>query len=222
MKSIRAKLARLAAAVVASLIVATSAYASTVIVDYSGGAEGPGLAMELTDAGIFQTAGGAAVQSLLNWADFIPVADGLGKVKITNVALTGVADSSIPGVYAQQTTGGKIELFDLSDTLLLSVAFTDGLLEETASGVGSQFTVGTSTFGGPLGAYLVPTSASHSLSLVNFTPAGINQDTKQLSAGSGFGNGLVNGDQSRVPEPMTLLLLGSGLVSGIAARRKAA
>ena len=219
MKSLRAKLAKLAAAVVASLIVATSAYATPVsVLDYSGG-DTPGLAMELTAGGIFQTTGGAAVQSLLNWAGFLPAVDGVGKVKITGVNLTGSASSLIPGVYAQATTGGKIEIFDLSDVLLLSVDFTTGVLSVTASGVGSQFTVGTATFGGPLGAYLVPTSATHSLSLVNFTPAGIGQN-ENLLAGSGYGNGLVAGEQ--VPEPMTLLLLGSGLIGGIAARRKAA
>lgn len=219
MKFIRAKLARLAAAVVASLIVASSAFAAPLtVLDYSGG-NTPGLSMELTAGGIFQTTGGAAIQSLLNWAGFLPAVDGLGKVKISNVSLTGSASNAIPGVFAQATTGGKIEIFDLSDVLLLSVDFTTGVLQTTASGVGSQFTVGISTFGGPLGAYLVPTSAAHSLSLVNFTPAGIGQNGNLL-AGSGFGNGLVQGEE--VPEPMTLLLLGSGLIGGIAARRKAA
>lgn len=218
MKSLRIKLAKLAAAVVASLIVATSAYATPVtVLDYSG-ADTPGLAMELTDSGIFQTVGGA-VQSLLNWVGFLPAVDGIGKVKITGVTLTGLAAAVIPGVYQQATTGGKVEVLDLSDALLLSVDFSDGLLQVTASGVGSQFTTGIATFGGPLGAYLVPLSATHSLSLVNFAPVGIGQNGSLL-AGSGFGNGVIAGDQ--VPEPMTLLLLGSGLIGGIAARRKAA
>jgi len=218
MKSLRAKLAKLAAAVVASLIVATSAYATPVtVLDYSGG-DTPGLAMELTDGGIFQTIGGA-VQSLLNWAGFLPVADGIGKIKISGVSLAGLASAVIPGVYQQATTGGKIEVTDISDVLLLSIDFTDGLLQVTASGVGSQFTTGIATFGGPLGAYLVPLSATHSLSLVNFTPAGIGENGSLL-AGAGFGNGVVAGEQ--VPEPMTLLLLGSGLIGGIASRRKAA
>jgi len=223
MKSLRAKLARLAAAVVASLTIATiiamPAFATPVtVLDYSGG-DNPGLSMELTAGGVFQTAGGAAVQSLLNWAGFLPAVDGLGKVKISGVALSGAASVLLPGVYVQATTGGKIEITDLSDVLLLSVDFTTGVLQVTASGVGSQFTVGTSTFGGPLGAYLTPTSATHSLSLVNFTPAGIGENNRLL-AGAGFGNGVVAGEQ--VPEPMTLLLLGSGLIGGIAARRKAA
>jgi hypothetical protein len=217
MKSLRAKLARLAAAVVASLIVATSAYAlplPVTVLDYSGF-----LPMQLTDTGIFQTVDGAAVESLLNWSGFIPLADGAGKVRITGVTLTGTASNPVPGLYAQSTTGGMIEVFDLSDVLQLSVAFTDGLLQVATSGVGSQFTTGTASFGGALAAYLAPTSAAHSLSLVNFSSAGIGENLSLLP-GTGVGNGVIAG--SEVPEPMTLLLLGSGLIGGIAARRKAA
>lgn len=218
MKSLRAKLAKLAAAVLTALVVATNVSAAPItVLDYSG-IDDPGIGVELTAGGVFQTVGGGALSSFLNWASGLPVADAIGKVSITGVSLTGSATTVVAGVYSQDTTGGKIEILDSSNNLLLEVDFTSGNLVVTSSGVGSQFTVGTATFSGALAAYLVADSATHSLSLLNFAPSGIGTNGS-LVAGSGWANGLVGGNDA-VPEPATMLLLGSGILGVIGARRQ--
>lgn len=204
------------------LLGVNSAHALPVVnvLDYAGNLA-PGIAAEITDKGVFQTRGGDEISSFLNWANFLPVVDGVGRVKISNVSLVGVASSIIPGVFSQATSGGQLDVYSNSNELLLSVSFTSGAISLASSGTGGQFTVGTSTFSGLLASYFIPTSASHSISLINWNPVSINQVTSNLGASSGFGNGLVAGS-TQVPEPATMLLLGSGILGAAIKKRKTA
>ncbi len=212
----------LIAALVAVIVLSTSQASALPVtaLDYSGDAD-PGVAMEITAGSVFQTAGAAALSSFLNWGDFLPAADAIGKVKITNVALTGTVTTVVPGVYTQATSGGKVEAFDLADNLLLSVDFTVGQILLTAAGTGGQFTAGVATFGGALASYFVPTSATHSVSFVNWNPVQVldTQNGAQFATSGGYGNGLIAGEP--VPEPATMLLLGSGVLGMMARRRRA-
>jgi hypothetical protein len=206
------------ALILAFTLTAKSANAISVF-EYSG-VSSVGVAVELTSTGVFQTTGGAALSSLLsNWAPIVGLPNSVGKIKITGVNLTGNAVNQF-GSFIQATTGGLIEALDAANNVLLSATFTNGVLSMAGNGAGSQLTIGLATFGGQYASLFVPTSATHAISFISWSAVGIGQNGS-LIAGNGVGNGLVSGTQETVPEPATMLLLGSGLL-GAAVKKKRA
>ncbi|HMO18362.1 MAG TPA: PEP-CTERM sorting domain-containing protein [Oligoflexia bacterium] len=149
---------------------------------------------------------------------------------IDSVMASGPA-SLVGPVIVQGTTGGTFSLWDDSNTLLLTGTLGTGAITgATGVDTGSVFSTEVFSFtGGSL------------LSLVNGTPAGISFAlTNILSGGlSGMYTGLDTSGQSLflldftadssgqitgspIPEPSTMLLIGSALVGGLVRRRKIA
>jgi hypothetical protein len=150
---------------------------------------------------------------------------------LSNLARSGPAIASIPGFVIQNFAGGTFNLYDPSNSLLLSGLLTTSSLQGTTGppGTGAVFTTNiASVTGGSLAAFIVPTSLALSMNLTN------------VNGGAGFsvGDGVVlnpfvadsvvniSGDPTPLggglPEPGTLVLATIALFAGTAVRRRAA
>lgn len=150
-------------------------------------------------------------------------------------SLGGVTASGLAivtsGVITQLTTSGTFDLYAADNSLLLSGALNSGVLSGgIASSTGSFFNSTAATFtGGSLLAYLAPTPAGISIALSNI----LNDSGSigmaiadgctgqcQLRDFNASADGLMDG--KAVPEPVTALLLTTGLMSAFFVRRRQA
>jgi len=89
---------------------------------------------------------------------------------LSNLARSGPANASIPGFVIQNFAGGTFNLYDPSNSLLLSGLLTTSSLQGTTGppGTGAVFTTNiASVTGGSLAAFIVPTSLALSMNLTN-------------------------------------------------------
>lgn len=151
---------------------------------------------------------------------------------IASFSLDSVLASGAPAVngtlVVQETTGGTFELYDPSNVLLLSGTLSSGALTGTSTdSTGSFFNTTFATFtGGSLAALLDPNTAGLSLALTSIFSAagpGLHVVNGALSPFSADAAGLLEGSAStQVPEPITAVMLLSGLAVGGAVRRRKA
>jgi hypothetical protein len=232
----------LVGAAVCALIYANACalHASTII-KLNLGNVGPDLSMN--GAGILGTTndGNAATTGDQNtdveYTGFLePISDintSAASFSLSNLARSGPAIVSIPGFVIQNFAGGTFNLYNPSNSLLLSGLLTTSSLQGTVGppATGAVFTTNiASVTGGSLAPFIVPTSLALSMNLTN------------VNGGTGFsvGGGLepflnpfvadsvvnISGDPTPLggglPEPGTLVLATVALFAGTAVRRRAA
>ncbi len=165
---------------------------------------------------------------------FTGILDGVADIDDPNASFT-LADIVLsgPGIMAgpvvvQETAGGSFSLWSTSNQLLLSgLLGTGALTGSTAQSTGSYFTTSFSSFsGGSLAALLDPNSAALSLALAGiFTDGspGLRLVGGVLQPFTADGLIAIEGSPSNeVPEPMTGILVLSGIALAAMARRKKA
>jgi hypothetical protein len=213
---------------------ACALHASTILKLNLGGV-GPDLSM---NAGILGTvndgnAGTVGQQNTdVEYTGFLePIPDintGNGSFTLSNLVATGPPISA--GVVIQNFTGGTFNLFDPSNSLLLSGLLTTSSLQGTLGppATGAVFTTNVaSVTGGSLAPFIVPGSLGLSMNLTN------------VNGGAGFSvnDGVflnpfvadafvsISGNPTDLggglPEPGTLFLATVALVTGAAVRRRA-
>jgi hypothetical protein len=230
------KLIRVAGlALVGGLLSASSAFAAsvTIVEVHLGGVGQPDLQFV---SGVLSTVndGDAATPGDQNTDVFFDslldsVADIISGASFT---LAGVGASGTPVVSAagisQHTSGGTFNLYgeDAAHTLLLSGTLGDGeIVGADSSSIGSFFTtqIGSLTGGSLLGLLPANIPVLIGFSLGSLTSAdGSGLDVINTVNGPALGDFTANGTGliDVVPEPASFALLLSGLLGGVAARRR--
>jgi hypothetical protein len=149
---------------------------------------------------------------------------------LSNLVRTGAPNVSVPGFVIQNFTGGTLNLYDPSNTLLLSGLLTTSSLQGTTGppGTGAVFSTNLATVtGGFLAPFIVPGSLALSMNLTNVNGgAGFSVNGGVLLnpfVADSFAN--ISGDPTPLggglPEPGTLVLATLALFAGTAVRRRA-
>ncbi len=162
----------------------------------------------------------------LNFTGFLDtlLTDISGGASFTLDSVTAVGGASMNGVLiSQQTEGGTFSVWDASNNLLLSAELGEGSINGTDDvGTGSFFNTEVVNFtGGSLLNFVAPSPGGISLALASILTNGnpgldvVNGVLQDFTANA---DGLITGEP--VPEPSTVALLLSGLVGGVARRKK--
>ncbi len=221
---------------VASLFFSSSVFADTII-KFDLGSTGPdveyvGGVFSTVDDGVVGTIG--EQDSGIDFTGFLDgaIADILvgASITIDNVIASGAANIVGP-IIAQETTGGTISLWDNVGGLLLTGTLGSGAITGSQGGeTGSFFNTTVMTYtAGSLLSFVSPTPAGISIALNGILSGGLvgmnvafnpNTNAFELQNFTSDASGLLTG--SAVPEPASMLLLGSAIFGGIASRRKKA
>jgi len=163
----------------------------------------------------------------LNFTGFLAglIADISGGASFTLDGITAIGNATLIGaLVAQQTNGGTFSVWDVSNNLLLSAELGEGYINGTNSvGTASFFNTEIVNYtGGSLLNLIAPAPGGISLALASILTdgkVGLDVVNDKLQNFSANGSGLITGDAA-VPEPTTVLLLMSGLIGGVARRKK--
>ncbi len=226
---------KLKTALIAGLAALTISPASAVtIIKFDLGSTGPDVQyssgmLSTVDDGDATTAGDQ--NTGIDFVNFLdgPFSDILAgaSISLSNIMATG--SSVVLGtLVTQATTGGTFDVYDPSNNLLLSGSLGDGAITgSNADSTGSFFNTAVANFtSGSLLSSLAATPAGFSISFTNIlSSAGafMNVGTSGLDPFTADATGQIEGDPAAaVPEPATLALLVSGVLGGIAKRKKRA
>jgi hypothetical protein len=214
-----------------------SALTVTVIKVDLGGTIGPDVGLTGTTFGTISDGMGATTgdqNTSVTYQGFLSglpaITTGNASFSLTGVTLAGPANV-IGSVVNQLTTGGTFNLWDPSNSLLLSGLLTGGDISgTTTSSAGSFFNVGVATFtgGSLLTSYLASTPAALSLSLTGIIGTDLSGNQTpglyvhcngscNLNNFTANATGLIDG--APVPEPASALLLLSGFFGGLGGLR---
>lgn len=222
------KLNKVILAAVVALFVTTTANATTIL-KLNFGSTGPdfqyaGGILSTIDDGDAATAGDqntqAAFEGLL--AGVPDITTDIASVTFDGITADGAA-TILPGFVVQNTIGGTFDLWDSSNTLLLSATIDSGSISGPlgAAATGSFVTL---SLGNYTGGTLLPL-----LGGANAASIGVSFTDVASRSGAGFS---VNGTSlnaftadatanlAAVPEPTTVGLLLAGLAGGFGVRRK--
>lgn len=144
---------------------------------------------------------------------------------LSNVAKSGAANLSIPGLVVQSFAGGDYWLYDDSNLLLLSGTLGDSALSGPigAPATGALFTTTLgSVSGGSLAGMIAPNSISLSMSMTDINGgAGFSVTNNDLDSFTTDVTLNIAADQREIPEPASVVLaMVGGLLVTLVIRRR--
>jgi hypothetical protein len=226
------------AAVCALIYANACALHASTIIKLNLGSVGPDVSMNA--AGILGTSSDGNAGTIgdqntnVEYTSFLePIPDintSIASFTLSNLAAAGPAFQPVPGVVVQNFAGGTFNLYDPSNSLLLSGLLTTSSLQGTLGppGTGAVFTTNVaSVTGGSLAPFIVLNSLALSMNLTNVNGGAGFSLNDGVILNPFFADSFVNisGDPTDLggglPEPGTLVLATIALVAGAAVRRRA-
>lgn len=207
----------------------TSSASAATIIKFNLGGIGPDLAYQSGVLSTISDGNAATTGDQDTGLEFVGFLDGLfadiasgASLSIAGITANGLA--TVAGtLVTQATTGGTFSVYSPANVLLLSGNLADGAITgSTSATTGSYFNTTVATFtGGSLLAYVATTPAAFSLS---FSNVGGRHGFGMLVTANGLQNFVADAtgqiEGAPVPEPASAALLISGVLGGIAARRR--
>ncbi len=216
----------------ASLVfLVTSSASAVTIIKFDLGNTGPDLSysgnvLSTVNDGDASTTGDQ--NTAIDYVGFLDgsFADILSGASLTLANVTSVGMANVSGtLVTQATSGGTFDVYSASNVLLLSGVLSDGaIVGSNSSSTGSFFNTTVANFtSGSLLSVVSSSPAAFSISFTNITSrAGnfLDVTANGLQAFTADATGQIEG--AAVPEPATVALLLSGVLGGIAKRRRSA